>query len=59
MADSQDLWLLPVGIDNNPWSQYQPLIPRTVGSSSSGFEPFGLVFKNFIFKFLIVYPTNF
>jgi len=24
---SQDLWLLPVGIDNNPWGQYLPLIP--------------------------------
>jgi len=24
---SQDLWLLSVGIDNNPWGQYQPLIP--------------------------------
>jgi len=23
---SQDLWLLSVGIDNNPWGQYQPLI---------------------------------
>ena len=24
---SQYLWLLSVGIDNNPWGQYQPLIP--------------------------------
>jgi len=24
---SQDLWLLSYGIDNNPWGQYQPLIP--------------------------------
>jgi len=24
---SQDLWLLSVGIDDNPWGQYQPLIP--------------------------------
>jgi len=23
---SQDLWLLSVGIDNNPWGQHQPLI---------------------------------
>ena len=22
-----DLWLLSVGIDNNPWGQYQSLIP--------------------------------
>ena len=25
---SQDLWLLSVGIDNNPWGQYQLLIPK-------------------------------
>jgi len=25
---AQDLWLLSIGIDNNPWDQYQPLIPR-------------------------------
>jgi len=24
---SQDLWILSIGIDNNPWGQYQPLIP--------------------------------
>jgi len=24
---SQYLWLLFVGTDNNPWGQYQPLIP--------------------------------
>jgi len=24
---SHDLWLLSVGIDNNPWGHYQPLIP--------------------------------
>jgi len=24
---SKDLWLLSVGIDNNPWGQYRPLIP--------------------------------
>ena len=24
---SQDWWILSVGIDNNPWGQYQPLIP--------------------------------
>ena len=23
---SQDMWLLSVGIDNNSWGQYQPLI---------------------------------
>jgi len=23
---SQDLWLLSVGIDNNPWGQYQPYL---------------------------------
>jgi len=23
---AQDLWL-SVGVDNNPWGQYQPLIP--------------------------------
>ena len=25
---SQDFWILPVGIDNNPWGQYRPLIPN-------------------------------
>jgi len=25
---SQDLWLLSVGIDNNPWGQYQQLEDR-------------------------------
>jgi len=24
---SQDFWLLSVGIDNNPWGKYHPLIP--------------------------------
>ena len=24
---SQDLWIFSVGIDNNPWGQYQPSIP--------------------------------
>jgi len=24
---SQDLWTLSICIDNNPWGQYQPLIP--------------------------------
>ena len=24
---SQDLWILSVGINSNPWGQYQPLIP--------------------------------
>jgi len=24
---AQDLWILSIGIDNNPWGQYQPLIP--------------------------------
>jgi len=24
---AQDLWLLSIGIDNNPWGQYQPLLP--------------------------------
>jgi len=24
---SQELWLLSVGIDDNLWGQYQPLIP--------------------------------
>jgi len=23
---SQDLWILSIGIDNNPWGKYQPLI---------------------------------
>jgi len=34
----QDLWLLSVGIDNNPWGQYQPLIPVCVpqGIKSEG-----------------------
>jgi len=27
---SQDLWILSIGIDNNPWGQYQPLIPFIV-----------------------------
>jgi hypothetical protein len=25
---TQDLWILSIGIDNNPWGLYQPLIPR-------------------------------
>jgi hypothetical protein len=25
---AQDLWILPIGIDNNPWGQYKPLIPN-------------------------------
>jgi len=29
---SQDLWLLSVGIDNNPWGQYQPFIPTVRNS---------------------------
>jgi hypothetical protein len=24
---AQVLWMLSIGIDNNPWGQYQPLIP--------------------------------
>jgi hypothetical protein len=24
---TQDLWILSIGIDNNPWDLYQPLIP--------------------------------
>jgi hypothetical protein len=27
---SHDLWLLSIGIDNNPWGQYQPLIPEKI-----------------------------
>jgi len=27
-AVSQDLWLLSIGIDNNPWGQDQSLIPE-------------------------------
>jgi hypothetical protein len=23
----QDLWILSIGLDNNPWDVYQPLIP--------------------------------
>jgi len=26
----EDLWLLSVGIDNNPWGQYQPLISENI-----------------------------
>ena len=26
----QDLWILSIGIDNNPWGQYQPLIPVNI-----------------------------
>ena len=26
---AQDLWL-SVGVDNNPWGQYQPLIPQNI-----------------------------
>jgi len=28
---SQDLWLLSVGIDNNPWGQYQSLLKDLYG----------------------------
>jgi hypothetical protein len=27
---SQDLWILSIGVDNNPWGQYQPLIPQNI-----------------------------
>ena len=30
---AQDLWILSVGVDNNPWGQYQPLIPMEVLTS--------------------------
>jgi hypothetical protein len=25
---AQDLWILSIGVDNNTWGQYQPLIPN-------------------------------
>jgi hypothetical protein len=25
---AQNLWILPIGTDNYPWGQYQPLIPN-------------------------------
>jgi hypothetical protein len=30
MSDSvaQDLWILSIGVNNNPWGQYQPLFPN-------------------------------
>jgi hypothetical protein len=28
MVVTQDLWILSVGVDNNPWGQYQHLIPK-------------------------------
>jgi len=31
---SKDLWLLSVGIDNNPWGQYQPLIFDVISTDS-------------------------
>jgi len=34
---SQDLWKLSVGIDNNPWDQYQLEDRRNVGESSCNF----------------------
>jgi len=34
---SQDLWILSVGIDNNPWGQYQLEDRRNVGESSCNF----------------------
>jgi hypothetical protein len=24
---AQDLWIISIGVDNNPWGQYHPLIP--------------------------------
>jgi len=30
---SQDLWVLSIGIDNNPWGQYQPLINEVTETS--------------------------
>jgi hypothetical protein len=24
---AEDLWILSIGVNNNPWGQYQPLIP--------------------------------
>ena len=40
---SQDLWILSIGIDNNPWGQYQPLIPwhtktRWMNTDGTGFN---------------------
>ena len=27
---TQDLWILSIGIDDNPWGLYQPLIPDII-----------------------------
>jgi len=62
---SQDLWLLSVGIDNNPWGQYQPLFPSGVHESgieiclqhwSCGREAYW--FREFGFKWEGIYITT-
>jgi len=50
---SQDLWLLTVGIDNNPWGQYQPLIPLLDRMRTN------LKNKNHLQAKLCFYPQNF
>ena len=37
---SQDLRILSIGIDNNPWVQYQPLIPSVLLHSCISFVYF-------------------
>jgi hypothetical protein len=42
---AQDLWILSIGIDNNPWGQCQPLIP---------WDPLGYVSRNLKKKLLFI-----
>jgi hypothetical protein len=32
---TQDLWILYIGIDNNPWEQCQPLIPTMLNKGQN------------------------
>jgi hypothetical protein len=33
---AQDLWILYIGFYNNPWGQYQPLIPNLTMEKKNG-----------------------
>jgi len=62
---SQDLWLLSLGIDNNPWGQYRPLTPTfyksVVNRIRFEVKHFGIIVlinrTNFLIPFLGVKKT--
>jgi len=42
---SQNLWILSVGIDNNPWGQYQPLIPTILVTKFMSLNDYTMTFN--------------